>query len=198
MPASVAYRYRVFHMGDLNIVSRCEVHGWSNREGEEIFVNAYALNEWDSRLAGGPNWRYKIDQQRGSVLATEVKNNACKVAKWTAQAMLAGVQEMKLGYVTRTTPTNPAEHLLLAVQPFKPKDFAQQINLNLNNAWGIVKMLCSMLLAKEDGKYVMLKDPNKPVIRIFSVPADTFVAEEDEDEEEGDDEEDADEEEEDM
>ena len=41
--------------------------------------------EWDSKYSGGVNWRQKIDTQKGAVLATELKNNSCKLAKWTAQ-----------------------------------------------------------------------------------------------------------------
>jgi len=37
-------------------------------------------------------------------------------------------------------------------------------------------------------QYVLMKDPNKPVVRIYSVPDSTFE-EDDEDEEEGEDEE---------
>lgn len=37
----------------------------------------------------------------------------------------------------------------------------------------------------EDGKYVLMKDPNKPVMRIYAVPANTF--EEDSSEEDDDD-----------
>jgi translation initiation factor 3 subunit D len=36
--------------------------------------------------------------------------------------------------------------------------------------------------AKDDGKYVLIKDPNKPVLRLYAVPPNTF---EDEEEEEG-------------
>ncbi|KAI3520099.1 hypothetical protein L1887_09323 [Cichorium endivia] len=35
----------------------------------------------------------------GAVLATELKNNANKIAKWTAQAILASADMMKLGYL---------------------------------------------------------------------------------------------------
>ena len=31
------------------------------------------------------DWRQKLDTQRGAVLANELKNNACKLAKWTVQ-----------------------------------------------------------------------------------------------------------------
>ena len=47
------------------------------------FINIKALNEWDSRFAGGVDWRQKLDVQPGAVLANELKHNACKLAKWT-------------------------------------------------------------------------------------------------------------------
>jgi len=45
------------------------------------------------------DWRAKLDTQRGAVLATELKNNSCKIAKWTASAMLAGSDIVKFGCV---------------------------------------------------------------------------------------------------
>lgn len=56
-----------------------------------------ALNEWDSKHSGGVDWRQKLDTQRGAVLANELKNNACKLAKWTVQAILAGSDQIKFG-----------------------------------------------------------------------------------------------------
>jgi translation initiation factor 3 subunit D len=179
----VAYRYRKFNLGGINIVARCELHGWTSKRGEDQNITVYSLNEWDSKYADGVNWRQKIDQQRGAVLATELKNNSCKLAKWTAQSILAGADQMNLGYVTRIANTNSYEHTILATQFFKPKELATQINLNINNMWGIVKMLCELVLNKPDGKYVLLKDPNKATVRLYSVPP---RDDDDDDEEEGD------------
>ena len=39
-------------------------------------------------------------------------------------------------------------------------------------------------MALDDGKYVIVKDPNKPILRIYSVPPHTFEDEEEDDEEE--------------
>jgi len=61
-------------------------------------MNIKALNEWDSRYAGNVDWRQKLDTQRGAVLANELKHNACKLAKWTVQAMLVGSDIIKFGY----------------------------------------------------------------------------------------------------
>ena len=56
----------------------------------------------------------------------------------------------------------------------KPKDFAQQINLNMDNCWGIVRALVDLALKLDDGKYLLVKDPNKPLLRLYSVPDDAF------------------------
>ena len=49
--------------------------------------------------------------------------------------------------------------------------------LNLNNGWGIVRTIMDMCLKMEEGKYVLVKDPNKPVLRLYSVPENTFEEE---------------------
>jgi len=192
-PAAIAYRYRKFTLGSVTLVARCEVHGWTTKLGQEYFMTAYALNEWDSRFAGGVEWRQKIDQQRGAVLATELKNNSSKLAKWTAQSILAGADLMKLGYVSRVARTNAYDHVVLATQTLKPTELASQINLTVTNMWGIIKMLADLLMNQEDGKFLLLKDPNKSTVRLYSVPVNTFesgdedgVVEEGEDEHEED------------
>jgi translation initiation factor 3 subunit D len=183
-PAAVAYRYRRFTLGDIRLVARCELHGWSMKHGQEQLFTCYALNEWDSKYCGGTNWRQKIDQQKGAVLATELKNNSCKFAKWTAQSILSGADQMKLGYVSRVSPNNPNDHAVLATQFFKPKDIAAQLFMQPNNMWGIVKMMCELVMSKEDGLYVLLKDPNKATVRLYSVPPDAFEIDKDDGEEE--------------
>ncbi|KAJ8600580.1 hypothetical protein CTAYLR_008165 [Chrysophaeum taylorii] len=173
-PAAIAYRYRKFSLGEHTIVARTELHGIVIKRGEKHHMTAYALNEWDSRLSGGVDWRQKIDQQRGAVLATELKNNSCKLARWTAQSILAGADQMKLGYVSRLARANPYDHVILATQFYKPREFATQITLNVNNMWGIIKMLCDLFFSKPDGKYVIARDANRPIARIYSVPMNTF------------------------
>jgi translation initiation factor 3 subunit D len=38
-----------------------------------------------------------------------------------------------------------------------------------------------MVMREDDGKYVLVKDPNKPTIRLYQVPADTFEEDEEAD-----------------
>lgn len=182
--AAVAYRYRKWDLGKgVNLYARCELNGVAMKRDEEELITAYALNEWDSKIAKGIEWRMKIDAQRGGILATELKNNSCKLAKWTSQAILAGADQMKLGYVSRVNRRDPHSHVVLGTHSYKPREFASQIALNVNNMWGIIKMLVDLFLRQDNGKYVIMKDANKPVVRIYAVPATTFDEEDDEEEE---------------
>jgi hypothetical protein len=189
-----------------------------------------------------------MENQRGAVLATELKNNANKLAKWTAAALISGADMIKLGYVSRVHMKDNFHHAVLGtqvcssasycsspwflldgccsltplpsckrslagaissvvgkaeaqrpvqgcslrhapsftkgcraevwyvawVQVMKPKDFAQQINLNMDNCWGIVRALVDLCMKQEDGKYLLVKDPNKQLLRLYSVPEDAF------------------------
>jgi translation initiation factor 3 subunit D len=54
------------------------------------------------------------------------------------------------------------------------------MNLNLNNGWGIVRTIADIAMQMPEGKYVLVKDPNKPVLRLYEVPVNTFEEEEEE------------------
>lgn len=122
------------------LVARCEHDAVvQSPNGELQFLTIKALNEWDSKLANGVEWRQKLDTQRGAVLANELRNNACKLAKWTVQALLAGSDQIKFGYVSRAHVRDNSKHVILGTQQYKPHEFATQINLNMDNAWGILR-----------------------------------------------------------
>ncbi|RLN25447.1 eukaryotic translation initiation factor 3 subunit D-like [Panicum miliaceum] len=173
--ASVAYRYRRWKLDDeTSLVARCEVHAVNvDPRGERQFLTLNALNEFDPKVTG-VDWRKKLETQRGAVLATELKNNANKLARWTAQALLAGADMMKLGYVSRLHPRDHYNHSILSVIGYKPRDFAAQINLNTANMWGIVKSIVDVCMKLGEGKYVLVKDPVKPQVRLYEVPNDAF------------------------
>jgi translation initiation factor 3 subunit D len=190
--ASVIYRYRKFDLGNgIALVCRCEHDAATyGPNGELQMMNIKALNEWDSRFSGGVDWRAKLDTQRGAVLATELKNNSCKLAKWTVCSLLAGSDLLKFGYVSRFHVKDSAKHVILGTQQFKPAEFAQQINLNMDNAWAILRCIIDLCMKQEDGKYLIMKDPNKPVVRIYNIPNNSFESEEEDDSSSEDDEED--------
>lgn len=157
------------------------------------YMTAYALNEYDpSYVANAPparpgttiNWREKIDNQAGAVLASELKNNSFKLAKWTAQSLLAGASQMKIGFVSRINPKNAYDHVILATQTYRPMDFATQITLNQGTMWGIMRLFIKLLEDQPEGKYVIMRDPNRAIVRIYGVPIETFESDDEEEEEE--------------
>ncbi|KAI8444690.1 eukaryotic translation initiation factor 3 subunit D [Phakopsora pachyrhizi] len=207
--ASAGLRYRKFDLSlnedeDLTLLIRAEVdavlRGSSltapgskeqNAVDEDSFITIRTLNEFDSNSqgsGGAPNWRAKLDSQRGAVVATEMKNNSCKLAKWAVQSILAGADQMKMGYISRANPRDASRHVILGQQWFKPKDFASQINVNLSNGWGIVRTVIDLAFKSPDGKYLLMKDPNKPVVRFYKIPEDAFDVPEDDEDDDGNDE----------
>ncbi|XP_021721567.1 eukaryotic translation initiation factor 3 subunit D-like [Chenopodium quinoa] len=172
--ASAGYRYRRWKLdNDMYLVARCELQSVLESNNQRQFLTLNALNEFDPKYSG-VDWRQKLETQRGAVLATELKNNSNKMAKWTAQALLGGADLMKLGYVSRVHPRDHFNHVILGVVGYKPRDFAAQINLNMANMWGIVKSIVDLCMKLNEGKYVLVKDPSKPQVRIYEVPADAF------------------------
>lgn len=195
--ASKGYKYRRFDLSlerdeePLNLVVRTEVDAVMKNPapgGEDQQLVLKALNEFDSKAQGSGgalDWRSKLWSQRGAVVATEMKNNSCKLARWTTQAILAKADGMKLGFVSRANARSAAAHVILGVVNYKPRDLASQMNLNLGNGWGIVRTIVDRIRALDAGedsekvkKYVLIKDPNRSVIRLYSVPATTFEEDE--------------------
>lgn len=77
-------------------------------------------------------------------------------------------------------PKSNDKHLILGVIGWKPRDFATQMNLNLSNGWGIVRTIVDMVQREEeDGKFVLVKDPNKSILRLYAVPSDSFEEDDD-------------------
>jgi translation initiation factor 3 subunit D len=109
-PASKAYRYRRFDLSlekddePIHLIVRTELDAVvkNNINGEDQYLTIKALNEFDNKAQGSGgalDWRSKLASQRGAVLATEMKNNSCKLARWAVQSILAKADTMKLGYV---------------------------------------------------------------------------------------------------
>lgn len=183
-PASVAYRYRKFDLDtNTTLICRTELHGIVKKSQ---YMTAFALNEYSppqdaagvSYSTQSQTWRDKIDSQRGSVLANELKNNSFKLAKWTAQSLLAGADQMKIGFCSRSNPKSAYEHVILATQFYRPKDFASQITLSESQMWAMMRMFVSMFHKQEEGKYVLMREPNKAILTLYKVPPETFEEDE--------------------
>ncbi|KAI8321876.1 translation initiation factor eIF-3, subunit D, partial [Martensiomyces pterosporus] len=200
-PDDNAYRYRVFDLSagsaededseDVGereepclMAVRTEVDGVipGGQSNKHIFVRALTQHDIRAPGAGGAlDWRLKLDAQRGAVVATEMKNNATKLARWAFQAILADADQLKIGFLSRASPRDRTRHGILGIQSYRPADFANQLSLSVSNSWGIVKALVDLCRTLDEGRYVIMRDPNKPLIRLYSVPAGTFDDEGNED-----------------
>ena len=154
---------------DITLVARTELHGAVKKGKQDLKMTCFALNEYDPRVTRKNAWRNKLDSQRGAVLATELQNNACKLAKWTTQTLLSGADLMKIGYVSRVSAKDPTMHTILGTQFYKPNEFAKQINLNPNNVWGVLRKIIDDCMKQPEGKYLLLKDPNKKSLYLYKV-----------------------------
>ncbi|CAO0798941.1 unnamed protein product [Mucor circinelloides] len=195
--ASCGYRYREFDLSNsdageeddkIQMIVRTEVDAAVKTANGTNYVTVRALNEFDPTAQGAGGalpWKKSLDSQRGAVVATEMRNNAAKLARWAVQALLADAEQLKLGYVARYNPKENSRHVILGTQAYKPRDFASQMNLSLTNGWGIVKAVVDMCLQLPEGTYIMMKDPNRPILRVYAVPSEEDLeADYDEDDEE--------------
>lgn len=177
-PAAGAYRYRRFAMDGMNLVVRTSVSGYSARNDKQLLLAVRALNEFDSKLSGNVDWRQKLETQHGAVFATEMKNNSFKLARWSAESILAGVHEVRIGFVSRKTTKDNLKHEILLCKRYDPQALALQMNLRVTHMWGVVRKLVQLVQEQEeDGLYLLLKDPNKAQLHLYKVPDNTFDAE---------------------
>ena len=151
---------------------RTEVNAYTvTRDKKNVFLKVCSLNEFDSKLSGSVDWRKTLDQQSGAVLATEMKNNTNKMARWTAQSLLSGVDEIRLGYVSRIFSQDSVKHAILKTQHHKPSMFAASLSIRTPNLWATLRKIISMIHEQEDGEYLLMKDPNEAKINLYLLPS---------------------------
>jgi translation initiation factor 3 subunit D len=180
---------------DVSVVVRSKVNAVDI--GKKKLLTTFALTEWDARYSGAPVWRSNLDARKGQVLGSEIRNNNAKFSRWMAQTLLAGADEMRVGFVSRTKPSSRVGHTLLGVQSFTPATALQMFSMNQTNMWGILKWSIDLVKAQAAArrgdtpddefvaKFVLVRDPSRAVVSLYSIPPNMF--EPDEEEGEGDD-----------
>lgn len=171
----VLYRYRQFTLNEgtpeaYDVVVRCTVDAAHEHDGETLLIRAFGLLE---NPEGDAGWSTKMDTARGSLLVSEIKANGFKFAKWTAMSILAGVDQMKVAFISRRDSALREKHNICAVETKRPVDFATQIGLSVQNMWSIFHTVITKFLASkpEQGAIVgLMKDPNKPMLQMFLEP----------------------------
>lgn len=176
---SKGYKYKKFILKNsqddenpTSIIIRTEFDSKDPSTNQTLSIKA--VNEYANT---GIDWKTKFNSQRGAIIAAQLKNNNNKFAKWANQAILADVDQIKLGFVSRVNFKDNNNHTILGVASYKPSDLASQINLSIGNGWGIVKSFIDIIGAEDDGKFVILKNPNAPKITLYRVPSNSFQEE---------------------
>lgn len=128
-----------------------------------------ALNEYDPRHTG---WRKLLQEGRGGALmGTELKNNAAKLGRWVAQALLSGCSSIRVGLITRAESAGRLRQQILAVRDVKVEEFGRDANVDFRVLWGSLKIILDQLMAQPDGLYLLMRNPNKPNVDIYPVPS---------------------------
>lgn len=168
-PNGLAYKYFKWSMGEgKNLVIRSLVNAANRIGSNDDIILVRSLLEFDSsRSSGNLDWRSKLDNQRGAILANEIKNNNAIIARWVFQAYLAQVDNIKLAYVSRVSPKDRARHELLALQDIEPYELATQMNLDTANGFGILRALFDLFIKSEES-VIIVRDPIKPMLRLYA------------------------------
>ena len=184
-PACTAYVYRkafipaaASSLGrDLNFILRGEVGASDN-------VAVKTLTEYDSKLT---NWRDSFERNRETaVLSTEMKNNSCKISRWLASCVVSSCEKLKVAFVARKNEEDPWNHQLLQVQTHNVPDLMAQMAMSPQSMWSSVLSLIEQIVNVEEetvGRYLVVKDPAKPVLNLYAIPWDEFEEGEEEEEE---------------
>lgn len=74
-------------------------------------------------------------------------------------------------YISRANPRDPSRHVILSTASMRPTDFAGQLGVSLANGWGIVRTVTDLCMKMPEGKYVLVKDPNKVSGNSITIPS---------------------------
>ena len=173
-PANVIYRYKKWNVkqsrddaNPMKVFARTHVDGYL--DGQQT-MRTFAYFD-----PTGGAWKHKLPSSEGAVTASELKNNCCRVSKQVATSLLAGADQIKLGFVTRMRPDSTRTHNLVHMtKPIPPANLCVQIAQSYRGMWNVLnKILLEIVKAKDSAdsqNLVLLKEPNKPTITVCSFP----------------------------
>lgn len=136
--------------------------------GEKESVLVSSLLEFNSSSSSIGGWRQKLDNQRGALLVQEFRDNTAYLARKAYQSMVMDVDRVAIGWFSRSGVAT--KHGLLAVQEYSPEEMITQMNLNAENAFGILRALVDLFGKLPVGKeFRLLRDANRPVLKLYQI-----------------------------
>jgi len=172
------YLYRQWlHNESMNVVCRCEVHACKGSKENSIQIRA--LNQYCHRTAKAQDWRKDLATKGQQVALNEYSRNKSKVARWIASAVLAACPSIKIGWIVRQNVSNTA-HDILKTETHATRSFAGNNGVSPQNMWAVLGKIVTEIRKQEEGRYIIIKDPNHKKIRLYQISPDDFENEGDE------------------
>lgn len=141
----LGYKYKLFRLSsepDLVVCIRCQNH-FLNDVPSEGLSNLFVLLEWNHKRQ---SWTKDLDLMTNVMLNKEINDNASKFNRWTMQSLLDGVEKMRFAFVQRADIASDKAHKVVGFYNVNPTSFANEINLNLQNCWAVLKDLVVTVL----------------------------------------------------
>jgi len=132
------------------------------------------MNEFDKN-----SYLNKESNFGASLLKKELQNNHLKLTKWGINCYLAGVNKMKIAFVTRKNLKENNEHLISGFYDINTSDILKVTNFNKNIAWGILnEIINAVKRTKEDATFILMKTLGtttaKSMLKLYKVPESYF------------------------
>lgn len=156
--------------GSIPIIVRASLDAYTYTASANVAIHSLLQYESD-------DWKTQFTSSQGNMFVDEVRKNNNKLSQWTTQCLLGGISNMKLGFITRSDPKSNRDHVVAGTMTCAVSTLSQQLKLNLNNGWGIVKSFIDIIEhegGEEDYRFVIFKTPNSQKIIIYKVPFDAF------------------------
>lgn len=162
----VGYKYKIYKLADdMKVCIRCQNHFY-NEASTEGLSNLFVLLEWHHKRQG---WTKELDQMTMVMLNKEITDNASKFNRWTMQSIIDGVDKMRFAFVQRHDFSSAKVHKVVGFTSVTPDAFANQINLNVQNCWAVLKDVVKTCLEQEQqsAEYLYMKDPTQTNYRLI-------------------------------
>jgi len=170
------YKYREFTIPpvqskrgkDIKILTRVEIDAVRVVSGKPQYILVKCMNEYDYRAG---SYRIQLDKTPGALTAAEYRNNSPTMARWISQAILSDAETLVLAWATREQAHDNKKHLLLGCMTEKVELLQQQLGVKPRSVWGMVRSIIDAIMddSCEDGEYVLVKEPLKPIMRLLFV-----------------------------
>eukprot|EP01063_Lacrimia_lanifica_P029940 TRINITY_DN466_c0_g1_i1.p1 TRINITY_DN466_c0_g1~~TRINITY_DN466_c0_g1_i1.p1 ORF type:complete len:559 (+),score=286.28 TRINITY_DN466_c0_g1_i1:57-1733(+) len=172
-PASVVYRYRSWDLPhkdgepSIKVVARTHADGYLERP--RSYFRTFAFLDLSAQTFRPGLMR----KEEGAITAPEIINNGTRLAKQAVVAHLAGCDKVKMAYVARKKADRSQSHSILHFTQYELRDLVKHTGMSFKGMWNILtKIINEVVRCKNDEmqqKFVLMKDPNKPLLKLYDI-----------------------------